>query len=63
MLQALFQLAIEAALGMDIPTMVRRFESLGTDHEFGVVQRKLGLEVVNLFRFCEWDLGGPDSRR
>jgi hypothetical protein len=48
--------AIEAALGTDIPTMVRRFESLGTDHEFGIVQRKLGLELVNLFRFCNGTL-------
>ena len=39
-------------------TLVRRFESLGTDHEFGVVQRKLGLDVLNLFRFCEGTLAG-----
>jgi hypothetical protein len=48
--------AIEAALGADILTLLRGFESLGTDHEFGVVQRKLGLEVLNLFRFCEGTL-------
>jgi hypothetical protein len=45
--------AVRSALGMDAVTMIRGFESLGTDREFGLVQRKLGLEVLNLFRFCE----------
>ncbi len=44
---------IRAALGMDAVTLTRGFESLGTSHELGVVQRKLGLDVVNLFGFCE----------
>jgi hypothetical protein len=50
--------SIAAALGTDIVTLLRGFESLGTDHEFGVVQRKLGLEVLNLFRFCEGSFAG-----
>jgi hypothetical protein len=49
---------VEAALGTDLTTLLRGFESLGTDHEFGVVQRKLGLDVLNLFRFCEGSLAG-----
>jgi hypothetical protein len=49
--------AIEAALGTDILTMLRGFESLGTDHEFGVVQKQLGLEVLNLFGFCKSTFG------
>lgn len=50
--------AIEAALGTDIITLLRGFESLGTDHEFGLVQSKFGLDVVNLFRCCEAGLAG-----
>jgi hypothetical protein len=42
---------VSAALGLDLISMLRGFESLGTDSEFAVVQRKLGLEVLNLFRF------------
>jgi len=45
-------------LGMDLVSLVRGFESLGTNPEFGVVQRKLGLDVVNLFRYCEATLDG-----
>ena len=48
--------AIKAALGTDVTTLLRGFESLGTSYEFGVVQRKLGLEVLNLFRFCDGTL-------
>lgn len=43
--------AIEVALGVDTLALVRGFESLGTNCEFGLVQRKLGCEVLNLFRF------------
>ncbi len=50
--------AIEAALGADVLTLLRGFESLGSDREFGAVQRKLGLEVLNLFGFCEGTLAG-----
>jgi hypothetical protein len=50
--------AIEAALGTDLLALLRRFESLGTDREFADVQRKLGLDVFNLFRFCEGTLTG-----
>jgi hypothetical protein len=48
--------AVEAALGTDMLTLLRGFESLGCNHEFGVVQGKLGLEVLNLFRFCNGTL-------
>jgi hypothetical protein len=50
--------AVQAALGTDIDTLLRGFESLGTDHEFGIVQRKLGLEVLNLFGFCQVTFAG-----
>jgi len=50
--------ATEAALGMDVVTLARGFESLGTTAEFGVAQRNLGLEVVNFFRFCDIPLPG-----
>jgi hypothetical protein len=43
--------AIEAALGMDTATLMRGFESLGDNCEFGIVQKKLGVGVLNLFRF------------
>ena len=43
--------AIEAALGLDPVSLLRGFESLGSDSEFGVVQRNLGLDVLNFFRF------------
>ena len=42
---------IEAALGLNTVELMRGFESLGDNCEFGIVQRKLGLEVLNLFRF------------
>jgi hypothetical protein len=44
--------AIEAISGLDMSTLMRGFESLGDDREFGIVQRKLGYEALNLFRFC-----------
>ena len=44
--------AIERTLGMTPAVLPRGFESLGNNCEFGVVQRKLGLDVMNLFRFC-----------
>jgi hypothetical protein len=48
--------AIEAVLGMDTPALARSFESLGDNREFGVVQRKLGVEVLNLFGFSDANL-------
>ena len=53
--------AIEAALGMDPVALLRGFESLGDNCEFGMVQRKLGLEVLNLLRFGNAHL--PDLMR
>jgi hypothetical protein len=41
------------ARGIDVATLARGFENLGTNAEFGIVQRNLGVEVVNLFRFCD----------
>jgi hypothetical protein len=45
--------AIAAALGMDVATLARGFESLGPNAAFAVAQRDLGIHVVNFFRFCE----------
>jgi hypothetical protein len=47
---------IRAMLGLDVVTLTRGFESLGTNHEFAIVQRKLGVDVLHLFRFCEGTL-------
>ena len=43
--------AIMAASGEDATSLLRHFESLGDNCEFGIVQRKLSLEVLNLLRF------------
>jgi len=43
--------AVEAGLGVDPATLMRGFESLGDNCEFGIAQRRLGLEVLNLLRF------------
>ncbi len=43
--------AIPSALGEDATSLLRHFESLGDNCEFGIVQRKLSLEVFNLLRF------------
>jgi hypothetical protein len=48
--------AIRAVLGLDAVTLTRGFESLGINHEFAIVQRKLGVDVLNLFCFCEGTL-------
>jgi hypothetical protein len=39
-------------------TMLRACESLGDTSEFGLVQRKLGLDVLGLFRFADTPLPG-----
>jgi hypothetical protein len=44
--------AIQTALDVDTRALALHFESLGDNREFGIVQRKLGLEVLNLFRFA-----------
>ena len=44
--------AIEATLKIGPAALARGFESIGTNCEFGIVQRQLGVEVLNLFRFC-----------
>ena len=43
--------AISTAFGEDATALLRHFESLGDNCEFGIVQRKLSLEVFNLLRF------------
>jgi hypothetical protein len=43
--------AIEQELGVGAADLLRGFESLGENCEFGIVQRKLGLEVLGLLRF------------
>ena len=43
--------AIGTSLGTDPATLLKAFESLGNNCEFGVAQRKMGVEVLNLFRF------------
>ena len=43
--------SISIAFGEDATAVLRHFESLGDNCEFGIVQRKLSLEVFNLFRF------------
>jgi hypothetical protein len=45
--------AIEAAVGMDTEALARRFESLGTNREFGLIQPRLGADPLSLLRFCE----------
>jgi hypothetical protein len=42
---------IEQAIGMGVADMLKQFESLGENCEFGIVQRKLGVEVLGLLRF------------
>lgn len=43
--------AIESATGSSAAAILRGFESLGENCEFGIVQRKIGLEVLGLLRF------------
>jgi len=43
--------SISSTFGEDARAMLRHFESLGDNCEFGIVQRKLSLEVFNLLRF------------
>jgi hypothetical protein len=44
--------AISAALDIPLDEMLKRCESLGDNCEFGIVQRKLGVEVLGLLRFA-----------
>jgi hypothetical protein len=50
--------SIHAAFGMDLVTLLRGFETLGTNSEFGVLQARLGVDALNLFRFCDGTLPG-----
>jgi len=43
--------AVTAQLGLTPAALLRDFESLGENCEFGIAQRKLDLEVLGLFRF------------
>jgi hypothetical protein len=49
---------IEGELGISLNALMRRFESLGENCEFGVVARKLGLELLHMFRFGSVKLSG-----
>jgi hypothetical protein len=42
---------LQQELGVAPAELLREFESLGDNCEFGIVQRKLGLEVLGLMRF------------
>ena len=42
---------IGVSLGTDPAALLKGFESLGNNCEFGIAQRKMGVEVLNLFRF------------
>jgi hypothetical protein len=50
--------AIRTQLGVAAPELLRDFESLGDNCEFGMAQRKLGAEVLGLFRFGFTPLAG-----
>jgi hypothetical protein len=43
--------AVEAAFGLSPAALLRDFEGLGENCEFGIAQRKFDLEVLGLFRF------------
>jgi hypothetical protein len=43
--------AIQQELGLGVADLLRGFESLGENCEFGIVQRKMGIEVLGLLRF------------
>ena len=43
--------ALERQVGMPPQELLRRFESLGNDCEFGFVQRRCGAEPLGVFRF------------
>ncbi len=43
---------VQRLTGLAIPDLALRFESLGHNCEFGVVQRKLGVEPMGLLRFA-----------
>ncbi len=49
---------IRTQLGLPAQTLLRDFESLGDNCEFGMAQRKLGVEVLGLFRFGFTPLSG-----
>lgn len=50
--------AVRGLTGLDIPDLATRFESIGHNCEFGLVQRSMGAEVLGLLRF-----GGIAVRR
>ena len=48
--------AIATTLGVDLPEILRHFESLGDNCSFGLAQRKGGSEVLGLLRFANTPL-------
>jgi hypothetical protein len=48
--------AIMAVTGMDAAGLAGRFESLGHDCEFGLLQRRVGAEPLDLLRFATMTL-------
>lgn len=53
-----FSAMVPAELGIELPALLRRFESLGENCEFGIVSRKLGVELLHMFRFGSVNLSG-----
>jgi hypothetical protein len=51
---------LEGALGdgLDLPNLFRKFESIGDSCTFGLAQRKVGVEVLNLLRFANTPIIG-----
>jgi hypothetical protein len=48
--------AVEANFGIEIPTILREFESLGDNCALGLAQRKGGVEVLGMLRFANTPL-------
>jgi hypothetical protein len=57
--------AVEATLGLSLQQLALKFESLGHNCEFGLVQRRCGAEPLGLLRFAStelpWLLHGLDG--
>jgi hypothetical protein len=47
---------VQAALGVELPKILRDFESLGDNCAFGLAQRKGGAEVLGMLRFANTPL-------
>jgi hypothetical protein len=51
---------LESSLGdgLDLPKLFRKFENIGDSCTFGLAQRKVGIEVLNLLRFANTPIAG-----